>query len=313
MLANISFSYSDRGRLESITSGGTSTAYTYDGLGRRVEKINPNLPTGKQVYSYDEAGKLVGEYDGNGDLGQETVYLYGMPVAVLTLSASATVDIGYVFADQIMTPRAIIDASTSQFRWRWDEAEPFGASSADEDPDSVGTFVYNPRFPGQMYDPESGLHYNYFRDYDPVTGRYVQSDPIGLAGGINTYVNGQPTTCYDPDGRFGFAGALISAGFNIATQFGVNYLRNDGDWRLALQCIDVKKVATAAAVGFFIPGALTVTRSIGTPELVSNLGKFALIGVPTKFGLDQALPDYRPFAPGGPEGPTYQGRTFEPR
>ena len=86
--------------------------------------------------------------------------------------------------------------------WKWD-SDAFGSTAANENPSALGIFNYNPRFPGQYYDKESALHYNYFRDsYNPKTGRYFQSDPIGLAGGINTYgyVRGNPVNYLDPLG-----------------------------------------------------------------------------------------------------------------
>ncbi|KAF0811258.1 putative deoxyribonuclease RhsC [Andreprevotia sp. IGB-42] len=108
-----------------------------------------------------------------------------------------------MWADQLGTPRQITDPANNQLVWRWD-SEAFGNTQANQDPGNTGNqFVYNLRFPGQYYDAESGRHYNYFRDYDPTTGRYVQSDPIGLNGGsfsTYAYVGGNPLSLSDPLG-----------------------------------------------------------------------------------------------------------------
>jgi RHS repeat-associated protein len=85
--------------------------------------------------------------------------------------------------------------------WRWDP-DTFGSVAPNTNPVGFGTFTYNLRFPGQYALPESGLYYNYFRTYDPQTGRYIESDPIGLWGGINTYAyaGGNPIGNGDPLG-----------------------------------------------------------------------------------------------------------------
>ncbi|MBL0125099.1 MAG: DNRLRE domain-containing protein [Betaproteobacteria bacterium] len=109
----------------------------------------------------------------------------------------------YIHADQIGTPRAITKSSDNTKVWEWSNAESFGDNAPNEDPNATGTtFKYNLRFPGQFADVETGTSYNYFRDYDPSTGRYIESDPIGLGGGINTfaYAGNNPLFNTDRDG-----------------------------------------------------------------------------------------------------------------
>ena len=119
--------------------------------------------------------------------------------AIRIVADSATPqNVAYIHADHLATPQKMTDPSGTVV---WDrEALPFGRTAS-----LTGTGELPLRFPGQYYDDETGLYYNYFRDYDPSTGRYMQSDPIGLAGGLNTYayVDGNPIVKIDPFGLYG--------------------------------------------------------------------------------------------------------------
>lgn len=203
-----SFTYSDRGRMTSATNAGGTVSYLYNGLNQRVYKSGPTalVNTGTAYFLYDEQGQLLGEYDANGAPVYETVYLGSMPVGVLKQAGSAaTSDIAVtvynVHADHIATAR-IITQQDQTIVWRWDTAEAFGGTAPDQNPSGIGVFTYNQRFPGQVFDAETGLFQNWNREYNARLGRYIQSDPIGLDGGINTfaYVGGNPLSSIDPRG-----------------------------------------------------------------------------------------------------------------
>lgn len=186
------YGYDDRGRLVSLNSG--AATYEHNGQGQRVKKDVGGAIT---LFAYDEQGRLLGEYDGAGSAQMEHVWFDGEPVAAIKGPIIFGID-----ADHTGTPRIIFE--NWFYVWIWNTG-PFGETPATEFPDSTGAlFTYNLRFPGQYYDAESGLHYNYFRTYDPATGRYTQSDPIGLLGGNNTYdyARQSPVNKIDPTGLF---------------------------------------------------------------------------------------------------------------
>lgn len=203
-----------RGRVSQVRVISGATTYTYNylvnGQNLRVRKTGPSsvVPQGTQVFVYDEAGRLVGEYDNYGRARNEHIWLADRPVALIvyTYSGTSTTPLTTTYysveADHLGTPRLITDSAQAQ-RWTWHSA-PYGDTQPNEKPGTAAALVYNLRFPGQYFDKEVNTFYNWHRDYESTTGRYIQSDPIGLLADINTYRYGagQPLHFLDQTGLF---------------------------------------------------------------------------------------------------------------
>ncbi len=161
---NREYIYNQNQRLIKVTDTDTVVGkYVYNGNNQRVKKIVNGQTT---VFHYSLGGQLIAESDSTGMFNAEYVYLFNQPLAKIQN------DNIYIYHnDHIGTPILMTDESSSVV-WE-EEFLPFG------EPLSVtGTITNNLRFPGQYYDEETGLHYNYYRDYKPEIGRYVEADPI---------------------------------------------------------------------------------------------------------------------------------------
>jgi RHS repeat-associated protein len=208
------YTYDASGRMNAVYQDGTQkvATYGYNNQGQRDIQINYDPVSGAllngSVYLYGPNGDLIGQANYN-SMGQKTLTRYwfwldGMPLAQVELSYINGSNNGrrliYLHPDHLNTPRL---ASTDQgVIWSWN-SDAYGNSLPNEDVDGDGVKTNIPlRFPGQLYDVQTKLNYNYFRDYDPEIGRYIESDPVGLEGGLNTYgyVYGNPLKYSDSKG-----------------------------------------------------------------------------------------------------------------
>jgi RHS repeat-associated protein len=181
----VGLSYDAFGRIASSSRQNQTTAYLVNALGQRVSKVGP-AGTNRFIYSPD--GILLAEF---GPAGW-TDYVYGYDELLGRIRGNS---VGYVHTDQVGRPELITDGS---------KATVWSASNYAFDRsvslDQIGGM--NIGFPGQYYEQETGLWQNLNREYDSSTGRYIQSDPLGLEGGQNTYLYAEasPANLTDPTG-----------------------------------------------------------------------------------------------------------------
>jgi RHS repeat-associated protein len=226
--------YGVEGRLREVTEAGRVLGrYAYNALDERVGK---HTEGGTTYYLYAD-NHMVAEIDGGGRITAHYLYRANTPIAKIETRSLHRDQEGWTRAEPNRTQRlmrwmhrslfgvdeipaivgsarvlylhtdhigALRAATDTRSRVVWKATyQAFGAANPIEDPDADGAPVRIAlRLPGQQFDSESGLHYNYYRNYDPRLGRYLESDPIGLEGGINTYTyaSSDPIARYDPFG-----------------------------------------------------------------------------------------------------------------
>ena len=191
------FVYDASGRMsQAKVNGVVEMNYAYNPFGQQVARYI----AGETIVSvHDEGGHWIGDYDGAGRPIRQVVWLDNVPVSALDGDAIRDIE-----TDHLGSPRVVVDRATDKAAWSWSlTGDAFGSNAPNEDVDGDGRkYVFDMRFPGQRYDAVTRLYQNGWRDYDPTSGRYVQSDPLGLKGGISTYsyAASRPHNAIDPSG-----------------------------------------------------------------------------------------------------------------
>ncbi|MBI5041168.1 MAG: hypothetical protein HZB57_08220 [Gammaproteobacteria bacterium] len=192
------FEYDHDNRLTRSQNGTTTATYAYDPFGqRRSKSVTVGSTTTTTWYLWD-GDVLLAEYNGTGTEQKRYAYLPDSYVPTQMKDINGTYD---VHSDHLQTPKTLTNQSQAVV-WKADYTA-YGETVINANPDGdANSITLNQRYPGQYADSETGLYYNYFRDYDPTTGRYVEADPIGLEGGVNVYAYAllNPLAFIDPRG-----------------------------------------------------------------------------------------------------------------
>jgi len=284
----------------SFTLSATANAGEVNGWVTKVEfYVNGSLVNTDTAapWSYSVSGLANGSYTLTAKVFDQ--------LSATTTSAPITVTVGpqpklhFVHVDHLNTPRAIYD-DQQRLEWKWEQQEPFGVNVPDENPSSLGTFEFSLRFPGQYIDKETNLAYNYFRDYDPGLSRYVQSDPIGLRGGLNTYsyARGRPLVIRDPSGRYAYFWhgtmtfvASWQAGNSIGTSARYAWDAMAADFTY-INGYPSQNIANANAHGMTMPGQSVSDAIDGNAHFIDQQIANGMMGYAAHAVQDPYAPDH---------------------
>jgi len=214
------FTYNSANRLASVTGSPTAANFVYDGWNRRYSKT----PSGSNAinYIYDPFGNLIEEQ--NGSYVTDYIYSNGRPVGLFVPTGTSGGTLYFVHTDRQGTPQFVTDINQNVV-WKT-TYQPFGTTGLI----TSSLTTQNKRFPGQSFDVETGFYQNVNRDYMPNLGRYLETDPIGLNGGMNTYAyaNGNPAKYVDRQGLLVFTiGGGASGGNGISVSGGQGWVFDD--------------------------------------------------------------------------------------